>query len=182
MSASYWNETFSRRDCASMNAKYGALTAALGERDGERKRQLLRAAACEWPGALREAQMTMPARFHQRTLAVSERVEQRARSRSYWRTHGLDDITLWFDLHDMTRDVMSFRSSPSARTVDAFSSWLARRACERWTGLSSDTLQILCETDFHIRGVYRCLAARAGLDYPTLVYRLFARSDLTQGG
>lgn len=119
--ASYWEEPW--RGSGEAQQKYRAMSEALATPEATRAGKL-RGLATRWPGSLREAQITEPARYWARRSALDARPDDAPRAA--WRERGCGAIPLWLDLHGLLEDVARMRHTfqdPLA-ALDP-----ARRAC-----------------------------------------------------
>lgn len=150
--AAYWDAPWDEQPRAA--EKYRAMSEALAGDEAERKVRLA-AIARRFPGALREAQLTLPEHYRAR-IAASEAPS--IRTRAAWAAAGLAAVPLWADLHGLLVDVARMRASPAdpfaALAPDRRGWWPARP--ELWPAW------VLRRFDPRLAQAW--LAALAGLD------------------
>jgi len=181
----FWQAPAPRADWAAMADKYAALLdPAMTSPEVEVHRRALREAARRWPGALREAELVGPARLEQRrTLALAGTEGQLGSSRAdAWDQLEPDAaaVILWAELHALLSDLQRFRRAPSHESEgsdsEAFALWVADLEAPRARWPRAERLAAVVGPRLRVRSAYLWLAARAGLDLPSLNGRLFARS------
>jgi hypothetical protein len=173
----FWQAVPGRDDWQAMIDKYAAL-AQLALLTEERRASSLREAAQRWPGSLREAELIGPAHVDARTRAAAAGLAQPDRPRASWTDEPALAVLCWADLHRSIADQLRFRAQAHASRAgqtEAFAAWIAEQGAEdRWP----DPARLLAVVGpkLRVRSAYLWLAARAGLDLPTLNALLLARA------
>lgn len=175
--AEFWQAAPGREQWQAMLEKY-VLLAQLAELPELRRAPTLREAASRWPGSLREAELIGPERVGQRATAVQAGLAQPDRARASWTDEPALAVLCWASLHLLIEDQLRFRTAEPhrARDSEAFSRWIAARddARERWPDAAR--LATVVGPKLRVRSAYLWLAARAGLDLPSLNALLLARA------
>jgi hypothetical protein len=189
--AEFWQESPPRTQWQSMIDKYDALATAGRLAEGARGpayRQLLVEMSSRWPGGLRESELVGPERVIVRHAAAvaglalpdQARAGDPTQSEARQATPTLA-VLCWAELHELIRDQLEFRAAigrGAPLTTTIFAAWIrdhdsADRA-RRWP--HPDRLPALVGPKLRVRGAYLWLAARSGLDLPSLNALLFARA------
>lgn len=182
----FWQAPAPRACWSAMADKYAALLAPAmtATADSAAHRQALRESARRWPGSLREAELLGPERLEQR-LRVAEL--GRAGSLGPTRADARDGpeeqasaVILWSELHLLLADLQRHRVQALAADTDggdtrAFVLWARSQEQVRARWQDGEHLDAILGPRLRVRGAYLWLAARAGLDLPTLNGCLFAR-------
>lgn len=188
----FWQESPPRRQWQSMIDKYDALAAAAKLAEGPRGpeyRQLLVELSSRWPGGLREGELVGSERVtvrHAASVAGHAQPDQpRAPAGDQAGAHPATPalaVLCWAELHDLIRDQLEYRRAVERGrpvTTATFATWLAADHgtsdhARRWP--APDRLPALVGPKLRVRAAYLWLAARAGLDLPSLNALLFART------
>ncbi|WP_106395900.1 hypothetical protein [Enhygromyxa salina] len=179
--AAFWQKAPGREQWRSMVAKYEALDAAAKLSEGPRGadyKLALADLASRWPGGLREGELIGPARVAKRLRAASAGLAQPERPRADWPDEAARAVLCWAELHDLIRDQLAFRRALSpglAPSTEAFAAWTQAAArTPRWPDPAR--LPAIVGAKLRVRGAYLWLAARSGLDLPSLNGLLLARA------
>lgn len=172
----FWQTAPGREPWQAMVDKYTVLAqlAALPEHE---RAPTLRKAASRWPGSLREGELIGPERVHTRATAAAAGLAQPERPRGRWTDEPARAVVCWATLHVLIEDQLRFRAAEPqhARDSEAFARWIAARdASERWPDPAR--IPTLLGPKLRVRSAYLWLAARAGLDLPSLNALLLARA------
>ncbi|TPV93285.1 MAG: hypothetical protein B7733_21345 [Myxococcales bacterium FL481] len=186
----FWSGPFPRAAARDLTIKYTSLLQIAALEPGAGRARRLRRAATRWPGALREAELVGPRVCQERRDAIARVVAQAAPdalrrpspptlSRADWRRLGAGFAPLWYELHQMFADQLSWRAArrgePSWALHDplqSFVAWLPVAARERWGEAS--TLATLAGSTMSVGHAYARLALRSGLAETELRKQLFA--------
>ncbi|KIG12036.1 hypothetical protein DB30_02091 [Enhygromyxa salina] len=188
--AKFWQESPARDQWQAMTDKYTALAAAAKLAAAERGpafRKLLVELSSRWPGALRESELVGPERVLVRHAAAAAglalpnqaRAPEWANGEPHQATPTLA-VLCWAELHELIRDQLEFRAAlgrGTTLTTTTFAAWIRDHdddRAQRWP--QADRLPGLVGPKLRVRGAYLWLAARAGLDLPSLNALLFARA------
>jgi hypothetical protein len=160
-----------------MAAKYEALAALEALPTGDAQDAALRAAAKQWPGCLRESQLTGPSRCSERLAQALAGAAGPERPRASWREEGAAAVVLWADLHLLLGDLLSWRAASGGRGgVPDLVAFAARgTAAERWPA-DPALLHAIAGAQVRVRLAYAWLAAQAGMGLPALNLHLFGRT------
>jgi hypothetical protein len=174
--AEFWQAAPGPAQWRSMLDKYAVL-GQLATLPEQQRAPTLRVAASRWPGSLREAELIGPVRVEQRAAAAEAGLALPDRPRASWTDEPALAAVCWASLHALIEDQLRFRRATphGARDNEAFSRWIAtRNASDRWPDAAR--LPALVGPKLRVRSAYLWLAARAGLDLPSLNALLFARA------
>jgi hypothetical protein len=189
--AEFWQEPPPRSQWQAMIDKYEALATAgklaAGAR-GPDYRALLVELSSRWPGGLRESELIGPERVTVRHAAAVAGLAQPDQARAPRHDHsGARQATptlavlCWAELHELIRDQLEFRAAigrGSPATTSSFAAWIldhgASGSARRWP--DPRRLASVVGSKLRVRGAYLWLAARSGLELPSLNALLFART------
>lgn len=174
--AQFWQVAPGRERWQAMVHKYAALAHLAGLPDDQRS-PALREAAKRWPGSLREAELIGPAHVAAREAAAQAGLAQPERPRADWPDTPALAVACWAALHLLLDDQLQFRAATprSARDSETFARWIAGRdSASRWPEPSR--IPAILGPKLRVRSAYLWLAARAGLDLPSLNALLLARA------
>lgn len=179
--AEFWQESPGLAAWSSMLGKYEALAHAAELAGGPRGadyRASLAELSSRWPGALREGELIGPARVEARRAAASAGAHEPDRLRTDWSTADARAVICWAELHELIRDQLDFRRAIGPRgSTEAFADWLAADGAARaarWP--APERIATIVGPKLRVRNAYLWLAARAGLDLPSLNELLLARA------
>jgi hypothetical protein len=189
--AEFWQESPPRAQWQSMIDKYEALAAAAKLAEGARGpdyRKLLVELSSRWPGGLRESELIGPQRVTVRHAAAVAGLAQPDGARGPEQTQsGARQATprlavlCWAELHELIGDQLEFRGAigkDEPASTSTFAAWIsdhdASGPTRRWP--QAHRLPALVGPKLRVRTAYLWLAARSGLDLPSLNALLFARA------
>lgn len=175
--AEFWQAAPGRERWQAMVDKY-ALLGRLAALPEQQRGPTLREAASRWPGSLREAELIGPQRVHARASAAVIGLAQPDHPRASWTDEPALAVVCWATLHLLIGDQLRFRVVDPQHASDslAFARWLATAhdLSHRWP--NPERLPALVGPRLRVRSAYLWLAARAGLDLPSLNALLLARA------
>jgi hypothetical protein len=180
--AEFWQETPGSQVWSSMLAKYEALAhagrLAAGPRE-EDYRNALSELSSRWPGALREGELIGPTRVEARGAAARSGRLDPTRARGGWAGEAAQAVICWAELHALIRDELDFREARTgSSSSEAFAAWIttgdAGDRAARWP--RPERIAAIVGPRLRVRSAYLWLAARSGLDLPSLNELLLARS------
>ncbi|PRQ02614.1 hypothetical protein [Enhygromyxa salina] len=189
--AEFWEESPPRSQWQSMIDKYDAVAAAArlaGGTRGPAYRQLLVELSSRWPGGLRESELVGPERVTVRRAAAVAGLALPDQARAPDWTRGEPRpatptlaVVCWAELHELILDQLAFRRAlerGALLTTATFADWIRdherSEQARRWP--QPHRLPEVVGPKLRVRGAYLWLAARAGLDLPSLNALLFART------
>jgi hypothetical protein len=189
--AEFWQECPPRAQWLSMIVKYEALATAAKLAEGARGpeyRKLLVELSSRWPGGLRESELIGPQRVTVRHAAAVAGLAQpdHARGREQSQSGARQAtprlaVLCWAELHELIRDQLEFRGALGAgepATSSSFAAWISNHGAsgraQRWP--QAHRVPALVGPKLRVRSAYLWLAARSGLDLPSLNALLFARA------
>lgn len=189
--AEFWQEAPPQSQWQSMIDKYDGLAAATKLAEGDRGpayRKLLVELSSRWPGGLRESELVGSERVTVRHAAAVAGLAQsdRARAPEHPQSEARQAtptlaVLCWAELHELIRDQLEFRSATKrgdSTTTTTFAAWIGdhdtRGRARRWP--QPHRLPALVGPALRVRAAYLWLAARTGLDLPSLNALLFARA------
>jgi hypothetical protein len=180
--AVFWQESPGLPAWSAMHAKYEALVRAAqlaaGPR-GDDYRAALTELSSRWPGGLREGELIGPEHVERRRAAARAGMLDPSRARADWPDADAQAVICWAELHALIQDQLDFRRAlGSGGSSEAFAAWIATEATPermaRWPG--PGRIAGLVGPTLRVRSAYLWLAARIGLDLPTLNELLLARA------
>lgn len=174
----YWRAPPGRGRWEAMVAKYEVLGRLARLPEAQRKPSL-REAASRWPGSLREAELIGPERVEARAAAAAAGLTEPERERASWIAEPALAVICWATLHGLLEDQLRFRANQAAARQagdsEAFSRWILRHdQAGRWP--AAERIPEVVGPKLRVRSAYLWLAARAGLDLPSLNALLLARA------
>jgi hypothetical protein len=180
--AVFWQESPGLPAWSAMHAKYEALVRAAqlaaGPR-GDDYRAALTELSSRWPGGLREGELIGPEHVERRRAAARAGMLDPSRARADWPDADAQAVICWAELHALIRDELDFREARTgSSSSEAFAAWIttgdAGDRAARWP--RPERIAAIVGPRLRVRSAYLWLAARSGLDLPSLNELLLARS------